>query len=287
MTIVEDSARSSQPGALDILMLAVWFALVTGLVEGVCLLQFQRINWANWGRMAHVSLPIIWIAPLWDLLWFVLVGLAVALLGRLRSKLQAFRIALFLFALLMFYDWFTIPGRLTYKSSLILAAGLATVLLRKFTQHQVPLLRFWKSSLSWVAAALIVAWAGIEGGARVIEKYAANKLPPAQPNAPNVIVIVVDTLRADHLSPYGYERPTSPNLAEIAKGGVLFENAIAPSSWTLPSHASLLTGRYSYEHGATDVKSPPGRTLDERYPTLAEIFVQHGYRTGAFSANDL
>ena len=73
-------------------------------------------------------------------------------------------------------------------------------------------------------------------------------------------MIVVDTLRADHLSSYGYPRPTSPNLDRIARGGVLFENAFATSSWTKPSHASLVTGRYTYEHGA-DARADGGLTL--------------------------
>jgi arylsulfatase A-like enzyme len=89
----------------------------------------------------------------------------------------------------------------------------------------------------------------------------------------------VDTLRADHLSSYGYHRPTSPRLDALAQQGVLFETAIATSSWTLPSHVSLVTGRYAYENPAR------GSPLDPSLPTIAEAFRARGYRTGAFSAN--
>src|SRR5262249_11531360 len=106
------------------------------------------------------------------------------------------------------------------------------------------------------------------------------QLPPAS-GSRNVLVVLVDTLRADHLSTYGYSRPTSPNLTGIAKEGMLFENAISPSSWTLPSHASILTGLYPHDHHAELYAS----SLGEGYPTLAESLTRLGYRTAAFSAN--
>ena len=64
------------------------------------------------------------------------------------------------------------------------------------------------------------------------------------PKRPNVLLIVMDTVRADHLSSYGYHLPTTPNIDRIAKQGILYENAITPGSWTLPSHATLFTGLY-------------------------------------------
>jgi len=99
----------------------------------------------------------------------------------------------------------------------------------------------------------------------------------------------LDTLRADHLSSYGYSRPTSPEIDRIASQGVLFENAIAPCSWSLPSHASLLTGRAPSEHGMQNVQAMPWPGWREKslsgYPSLGEVLRHRGYRTGAFSAN--
>ena len=99
----------------------------------------------------------------------------------------------------------------------------------------------------------------------------------------NILVILVDTLRADHLSCYGYKRETSPHIDRIAHQGVLFENAFAPSSYTLPSHASLLTGLYPYEHGVE--WDTPTTLFDAPYPILGDAFQSQGYRTAAFSAN--
>ena len=138
------------------------------------------------------------------------------------------------------------------------------------------------------AVFLLTLWA-IQGGKWAHEKIAVARLPAAPQSAPNVLVIVLDTLRADHLSSYGYSRPTSPEIDRIASQGVLFENAIAPCSWSLPSHASLLTGRAPSEHGMQNVQAMPWPGWGEKslsgYPALGEVLRHRGYRTGAFSAN--
>jgi arylsulfatase A-like enzyme len=101
------------------------------------------------------------------------------------------------------------------------------------------------------------------------------------PAAPDVLLIVVDTLRADHLGCYGYPRPTSPRLDALAAAGVRFANARAPSSWTGASVASIMTGLYPAVHGLEQSESA---LADER-PTIAEAFRDAGYDTIAFSAN--
>jgi arylsulfatase A-like enzyme len=97
-----------------------------------------------------------------------------------------------------------------------------------------------------------------------------------------VVLIVVDTLRADHLGAYGYERPTSSHLDAWARQGKLFEQSFATSSWTLPSFGSLFTGELPSRHGAGIRKW--GR-LDAGVPVLSEILREHGYATGAIVNN--
>src|SRR6476646_3044527 len=147
----------------------------------------------------------------------------------------------------------------------------------------------WRKSVPWLAAALGLMIVAIQGGKSISESSTVSKLLAATPGSPNVLVIVVDTLRADHLSSYGYARPTSPNIDRLATQGVLFKNAVATSSWTFPSHASLLTGRYQYEHGMDKIREMPavgGEVFSANgLPTLGEALMQKGYRTGAFSAN--
>jgi arylsulfatase A-like enzyme len=93
----------------------------------------------------------------------------------------------------------------------------------------------------------------------------------------NAILISIDTLRPDHLGCYGHERPTSPTLDALAEDGVRFEDVTAAAPWTLPSHATMLTGLYPNHHG---VKSHETR-LAQEVVTLAEEFEQAGYQTYA------
>ncbi len=108
-----------------------------------------------------------------------------------------------------------------------------------------------------------------------------RSLPPRPATPPNVLLIVVDTLRADHLGSYGYERDTSPYLDGLARAGTRFVSARAPSSWTGASVASLLTGLSPIEHGLEHHNS----FLPDAQETMPEAFQNAGYETVAFSAN--
>jgi arylsulfatase A-like enzyme len=110
---------------------------------------------------------------------------------------------------------------------------------------------------------------------------AASCRPAASDPRPNLVLIVIDNLRADHLGAYGYPRATSPQLDRLAAGGVVFENAVATSSWTKPSVASLFTSRHPSEHNAVSF----ARHLAPELPTLAEILRDAGYRTLGVTAN--
>jgi arylsulfatase A-like enzyme len=98
---------------------------------------------------------------------------------------------------------------------------------------------------------------------------------------PNILLIVLDTARAQNFSCYGHTRLTTPRIDQIAAEGVLYENAIAPSPWTLPSHASLFTGMFPSKHGAHEHH----KYLDSNYTTLAEFLGGQGYQTVGFSNN--
>jgi arylsulfatase A-like enzyme len=100
---------------------------------------------------------------------------------------------------------------------------------------------------------------------------------------PNILLIVLDALRPDHLSTYGYPRETSPNLSEIAGEGCLFNQAIATSIWTLPTFASLFTGAHTPGHNT----HAQNLFLPDTMITLAEILSQNGYTTIGLSNNAL
>jgi arylsulfatase A-like enzyme len=105
----------------------------------------------------------------------------------------------------------------------------------------------------------------------------------------NVVLISIDTLRADHLGCYGYGSSTSLHVDALASQSTRYSRSLASSPWTLPTHASLFTGKYPFEHGARTFKSADKKSnvapLPLEHLTLAEIFKQEGYQTGAFVAN--
>lgn len=141
----------------------------------------------------------------------------------------------------------------------------------------------WGAS-AWVPETLRSYTAAL--GAVWLVGLAVPPPPSASPKGvqgagPNVVLIVVDTLRADHVGALGYGRATTPNLDALAAEGLSFAAATAPSSWTLPSHASLFTGLSPAEHGA-HAGHPH---LSEGPETLAERFDRRGYRTVGLSAN--
>jgi arylsulfatase A-like enzyme len=100
----------------------------------------------------------------------------------------------------------------------------------------------------------------------------------SRPSSPNVVLISIDTLRADHLSCYGYVRRTTPNIDRLAQEGTLVTQAYASSSWTIPSHMTMLTGLPPSRHGV----DRPGRSLARDHVTLAERLRGAGYQTAAF-----
>jgi len=104
------------------------------------------------------------------------------------------------------------------------------------------------------------------------------------PSGPNVLILVVDALRADHLGLYGYSRDTTPRLDEYARGGVVFDRAYSQASATLPSVCTMFTSLYPTDHA---VREGGPLVLSEDFTTLAEILKDSGYRTGFFSANAL
>lgn len=124
---------------------------------------------------------------------------------------------------------------------------------------------------------------------------------PQSPVRPNIVLITLDTTRADHLGCYGYERETSPRIDELAGESLVYERAFSTSSWTLPAHASLFTGKFTTSHGARYDPTGPLRLLDaidgrpewEIYrarglapdeTTLAGLLSEAGYATGAVVA---
>jgi arylsulfatase A-like enzyme len=159
----------------------------------------------------------------------------------------------------------------------------AWLLRRRLTPLSDPEARWpvglWALALAAIAA-ILSAGLGLYAGRGVDLLARVRSEPSSTSSRPNIVLISLDTVRADRFSAYGYSRPTTPNFDALAREGMLFENAVAPSSWTLPSHASVFTGLLPHQHGA-NVYTP----LAPSPRTLAEILTAEGYETASFNAN--
>ena len=257
-----------------VLRLGVWAGLVTGVSEGVLGLMLQRL-----GRPIRVPVEILWISSVFNLMLFVTAAFVLTIAGRAMPSAWKARLTVLILLWMLAFGLVQVPQILQPGAALLLSLGAALAATRA-TRAVGWWLTLARRSVGWLAGAAAVAaligvvWSPLQ------EWLALRSLPPPGQNQPNVILITLDTLRADHVSAYGYGRDTTPNLDRLAETGVLFEHAFSNASWTLPAHASLLTGRYPHEHQA-DWLQP----MADDIPTLPAVLSQAGYQTAAFAAN--
>ena len=140
----------------------------------------------------------------------------------------------------------------------------------------VPL-RLWSGV---VLGIIVISWAVLGYPLLSVHLTGTKAHFTSRSQPPNIVLIVWDTTRADHLSSYGYFRNTTPNVDQFAMRGVLFDNAISASSWTLPAMASMFTSLLPHQHGAGK-----GGAFGNGPRTLAEILRSGGYETAGFNAN--
>ena len=263
-----------------LLWIGLWLGIAYGLAEAIlsCLLGFVpgALSW----RSAN-SARVLWVAPI----FYAVVGSSLGLVfGAIEAiaRIDATRAMVFVALAGGAYLGARLQGEiLSPLASLVLALGIAIRLSQLFTRHRERCLQLMRRSLVPLVVVVAVLAACEPALTAFREMRALASLRPAG-DTPNVLVLVADTLRADHVSGYGYSRPTTPRIDRLGAEGRLFLNAYSSSSWTLPAHASLLTGRRLSEHRAGNQGRP---FLDAQFPTLAEVFAKAGYATGGFVAN--
>ncbi len=251
---------------------AVSFALVIGAVEFGGWLWDRHVEGRLTGLGPHVSIA----APVAYLLLFLPAASALSVMAAVRPNWPVRRLAVFGFGtvlvvslLLMFI------GRLHPVAILVLAMGVGWQLGAHAHKRPASWVRALRASAVVALLFLIAGGAWANRGAHWGRGETA-----AAGSGPNVLLIILDTVRAASLSLYGYERPTTPGLERLAERAIVFDRAMSTAPWTLPSHASVFTGLYPHQMRA-DWQAP----LEREPRTLAEIFSAAGYRTAGFTAN--
>jgi len=278
--VVDQSPRptANTPGGslvADIMMAAVWIALVTGMIE-VLILGVRKFAL---GEVISLSQHVVWMAPLAYVLLFVPPAIVLAALARRIRWIRPGHVIGF-FGVLGAIGIGTMFPRVHRLAVLVLALGVGVQLARTVASHGPAFRRLVRSSVAPIGALVPLAVLIVFGGLFLRERRALARVGVAGEGAPNVLLIILDTVRAASLGLYGYDRPTTPNLERLARRGVIFDRALSTSPWTLPSHGTMFTGRYPNELSA-NWKTP----LDERFTTLAEVLAERGYVTAGFVAN--
>lgn len=261
---------------VEVAALAIACGAGAGYIEGAILLVRRFIL----HQFIFTTPMVVWMAPLAYLFVFAPMGLGVLILRLVFPRqigIQPVALA--------FGAWgaFGVTALLLDKylhpiAVLLITLGLA-VQFSRVLRHRVIRRLVLPLAMLFLGVTGVLAL----GSRRAVAWLEARRiagLPDARPGAPNVLFIIWDTVRGESLSLYGYDRPTTPYLESWAAEGVVFDQAIAPGPWTLPSHGSMFTGRPAHELSTAFLKP-----LDRTYPTLAEAFRAEGYLTGALVAN--
>jgi arylsulfatase A-like enzyme len=252
--------------------------MVFGLLEA----GIFAVQYFGFGHIINRHIYFVWMAPASLLLINVSVTLPLLLVSLLWPKVRRVEVAVFVYAIVGTLSLLIalFAGRVHWWAVGLLTAGVAVQLARSTAKRRVAFLRLTTMSAPWLVALVMTVGISLHAFRTLSERRGIAALTDDTHELPDVLVIILDTVRRSNLSLHGYDRPTTPNLRQFATKGVTFERAITPSSWTLPAHASMFTGRMPSELSA-DWMVP----LDDKYPTLAETLTAEGYATAGFVAN--
>lgn len=263
-----ESTTGQRVGTITAVALAVALLAAVGFVIRVALLRFVANDFAN------VSRDLLWMSPLGYVILFAVASIPLMLLAPLLSLRQVTWLATWTFVTLALFDFAMPITEIGRVAALVLAAGVGALVARS-TIDRGPIVRTMSFAIG------LVLLGGLGAAAVLVkQRLPALAAAPSTPNLPNVLFIILDTVRADELGLHGYQRPTTPNIDAFAKSGVSFDAAFSTAPWTLPSHASMFTGRYP-PNLVTDYKVP----LDQRDSTLAEVLLRRGYATAGIVGN--
>ena len=257
---------------------ACWAGLVAGVGEFAYLALRHHVR--NLLLFQGSDPNVYWVAPLANASLFVILVGVLALLARRWPRLFRPAAVIGVLAFLLTTSILLLIPPLHPGAVLLFGLGIGVQAGRLLPRYESALTRLVRVTLPAGLALVTVAAIAIPLVRRTVAQRSERRLVAAMPGAPNVLLIILDTVRSLNLSAYGYARSTTPGLERWAARGVRFEHAFSTAPWTLPSHASILTGREAHELSASWQSA-----LDGAFPTLAETLRDRGYRTGGFVAN--
>lgn len=262
---------------LDVLRTALGFGLLAGAVEVLA----QTIRQQVLDRTLFLGPDYVWQLPVANAVIFaVLAGLLLGL-SLLWPAVRGPRVVIAVFGGLAALSALLLTERIHVVALVLLAVASGVVLGRILHPRAQRLGRMLRIGVP-VALGLLVT---VAAGGRLLRARAEQRALAALPAAmgrPNILLIVLDTVRAWSMGLYGYGRRTTPHLREWSRQGVVFDRALAPAPWTTVSHAVMFTG-----HHPTELSVKWNQPYDGAFLTLAEVLQKAGYATGGFAGNYL
>ncbi len=277
------AARPSGAGdrlaPLDLVVFSAWCGLAAGELEVFA--RVLRANLSSTNRLYLMTRHFVWVVPLVDGLLFLGTGIVWAAATRFWPRRAGWLGPRFIGTLTLL-PALVIAGPAIYPQAwLILALGITCRMAPVLERHVAE----QRMRLSWtlpLLLAIVLVQATVILGQDHLKRRREEGRPCPPDGSPNVLLIVLDTVRADRLSLYGYGRVTSPALERVGSRGIRFDRARAAAPWTLASHATLFTGRWSHELAVGWMHPLRGDV-----PTLAEFLGDRGYATAGFVGNTL
>jgi arylsulfatase A-like enzyme len=259
-----------------VLLAAAWFALLAGTARAG---HYAVMRWLT-DAFQWTGDHVMWMAPLAHVMIFAVPAVLLAALAAFVPRLVPARLVVGLFATAAAFSFLLLFPRLHHLASLALAIGVSLRLTAWVVRNPARARQLaWWSGGGLAAASGVLASLALLGES-ASERRAMAALPPPAEGAPNILLLILDTVRSSSMHLYGLPRPNTPHIERLAADGVVFERAVATTSWTLPTHVTLLSGRYPTGFAA-DWLAP----MDDSVPHLAEVLSRRGFATGAFVAN--
>jgi arylsulfatase A-like enzyme len=261
--------------AAAIVLLGLWFGLLTGtLVAAIAIVRSAVL-----GQLVFQNHWVVWMAPLAHVLLFGAAGLVLAGIASGTGSRTMFGWSAATYGFLGTMSVLAPFPAVAWWATLLVAAGAGSRCRRAFAEVPARTAR-QLAPAAGVALLAVAVGSGIVARSIVMRARQRGAVPSDERKPPNILLVILDTVRGESLSLFGYPRPTTPYLERLAEEAVVFDRAFTTAPWTLPSHGAIMTGRYAEDLGGGWLKP-----LEIGEGSLARVLGEHGYATGGFVAN--
>lgn len=257
-----------------------WLAVAGAVGAAAVHVAYTEVRYRVLHLFTWTNREFAWLSLVGYLACFTVAALPLAALVLARRRRVPLALVAAVFAALSAFSMILLYQRIHPLAQLALAVGVGAELGRWVSRDAARAMRRVRAFVIAGVAALGLAGLAAGGSRRIGERGERSALPPASADAMNIVLLIMDTVRAANMSLYGYARPTTPVLDSLARQSTVFDHAFSTAPWTAPSHASMMTGVWPSQAGVDYL-----RPMHDSLRTVAEVLAERGYASGGFMAN--